>query len=322
MDYTKDVGSNVHPEWRQMKPVVEQLVAAEKPRWRRKNSLHIMGVQDARQMYYQRLDVRQAITDFVTASGSNGLRECAFYNTRVKGIQRYVGENGSKRTVTLDSPAELEQALALGASAFYCSYWRYDGQNPDHPLGRDLVWTIRAERGGLEFAKLATVRVLEALAEAGIEPWVKYCGDLGFDAIIPLEAIPYEAWAADVEALSDIQEGLTNYIESYLRERFSDITIEGDTSPIEIKQGANTCLLSELRVRRGLLLAPMSLSPETGLVSAPVDPKQVASFSILDASPGNVRPFRWAPPSRPTYMLMKLVRAWQPTTAQAKLPIA
>ncbi|MDI6884644.1 MAG: hypothetical protein QMD00_05940 [Hadesarchaea archaeon] len=273
-------------------------------------------------MYYQRLDVRRAIMDFANASGSFGLRESAFYNSRVKSMQRYIGENGSKHPVTLDSPAAVEQALSLGASAFYCSYWRHDGHGPNHPTGRDLVWTIRAERGGLEFAKLTTVRVLEALAEAGIEPWVKYCGDLGFDLIIPLEAIPYEAWSGNLEALSEIQEELTNYIEGYLCEHFSDITIEGTSSPIEIKRGTETCLLSELRVRRGLLLAPMSLNPETGLVSVPVDPKQVGSFSIFDASPGNVWAFEWVQPSRAVYGLMRYARAWQPASAQTKLAIA
>lgn len=273
-------------------------------------------------MYYQRLDVRQAITDFASASGSFGLRECAFYNAPIKSMQRFIGENGSKHPVSLDSPAAMEQALTLGASAFYCSYWRYDGQGPNHPTGRDLVWTIRAERGGLGFAKLVTARVLEALADAGVEPWVKYCGDLGFDLIIPLEAIPYEAWAYDVEALSDIQGGLTSYVEGYLRERFSNLAVEGATSPIEIKQEANTCLLSELRVRRGLLLAPMSLNPETGLVSVPVDPKRVGSFSIFDASPGDVRAFKWPQPSRAAYGLMKHARAWQPAPAQTKLATA
>jgi len=242
-------------------------------------------------VYYNRVDVRRAILDF--ACSGNLLRECAFYNSGAKSVQRYLDHG---RPVVFDSNAAIDRALRRGATAFYCSYWRCaDPSEFDNPLGRDLVWTIRAEDGGLRFAKLVTSATLGALSGSGFqEPWVKYSGGLGFDVIIPLELIPAGAWGGDVYALEDLQRELTGYLADYLAERFE--RVRAGRGSITIERENETCLLSELRARRGLLLAPMSLNPETGLVSVPLAPSGVAEFSVLDASPSNVRPFGWAQP--------------------------
>jgi len=245
--------------------------------------------------YYRRLDVRQTILDFARASGGSGDRECAFYNARIKGLQRHLSEY----PLVLDSAAAFDRALSSGATAFYCSYWRYPSQDYSRPLGHDLVWTVGVS-----------------------EPWVKYSGRLGFDLLIPLEAIPDEAWAGDGDTLTDLQMRLTSYIASYLTERRSCIHIDGASSPLEIKQGTDTCLLSELRVRRGLLLAPMSLNPESGLVSVPIAPDKVAEFSVLDSSPADARAFEWVQPSRVARGLVKYARPWQLAPVQTKLAIA
>lgn len=262
-------------------------------------------------MYYQRLDVKRAITDFASASGINGVRECSFYNHNVRSIQRHL-DGSSQAPIHIDKIAELDRVLAMGASAFYCSYWRYRWGDLATPVGRDLVWTIRAKQGGLKFTQEATVWTIEALEQAGIsEPWVKYSGELGFDLAVPLETIPCEIWAGSIDALHDLHDGLTSYIVSVLRERSSDILVDGGISPIEITRGKETCLLSELRVRRGLLLAPMSLNPHSGLVSVTLDPKRVMNFAILDASPADARGFEWEPPSRVSHELLGHVRPWQ-----------
>lgn len=272
-------------------------------------------------MYYHRLDVRRAITNFAGARGSEGVRECAFYNSRAKSIQRYFRE-GEQQPVALNATAELNRALALGASAFYCSYWRYQGRDFSSPAGRDLVWAVRAKHGGLKFAKTATVWVVEALADAGApEPWVKYSGDLGFDLVLPLETIPCEAWDGGADVLSGLQGGLTDYIASYLREQFQGVTVDGTNSSLGIKRGTETCLLSELRARRGLLLAPMSLCPETGLVSVTLDPKKVSAFSVFDASPSNARLFEWESHPGASFGLMKYFRQWQPAPTQTELTV-
>jgi hypothetical protein len=274
-------------------------------------------------MYYQRADVRQAITSFANASGSGDFREGAFYNSRVRTLQRYFNEGGARRPVILDKPEELDHALTLGASAFYCSNWRYQRQDFSRPIGHDLVWTIRAKRGGLEFARVATIWVLEALADASVsEPWVKYSGSLGFDLVIPLDMIPCEVQAGGADSLAGLQEELTSYIGGYLRERFPNIIVDGVTSPIEIKKGEKTCLLSEFRARRGLLLAPMSLCPETGLVSVPVGPRVIGEFSVFDASPKNARAFEWVRPSKIAHELVRQIRPWQQAPARAKLVVA
>jgi len=261
-------------------------------------------------MYYERHDVRQAIMDYANANGSTGGRECAFYNARAKSIQRYIEDGGSQVPISLTTPAGLNKALNSGASAFYCSYWRQQWDDPAHPMGRDLVWTTRARQGGLKFAKEVTAWTTRALEEAGIsKPWVKYSGELGFDLVIPLEAIPCESLNGGIESLRDLQEGLTSYIVSYIRDWFPDVLVDGASSSIEIKREKETCLLSELRARRGLLLAPMSLSPQTGLVSVTVDPRQVERFSVYDASPEDARGVDWKPPAD---VANNLIRSVQP----------
>jgi hypothetical protein len=257
-------------------------------------------------MYYQRIDVREAVLDFANPGGGNGVRECAIYNPEFRSIQRYIGENGSRRPISLD-PRGFERALGAGASAFYCSYWRYDRVDFSHPFGRDLVWTIRAKHGGLQMAKLITRLVVDALEEAGIEPRVKYSGDLGFDVIIPLESIPHEAWMGDLGTLDEIHRRLTTHIVGYTREHFPEAELEVLRTSVTVKIGRDVCLLSELRVRRGLLLAPMSLNPQTKLVSVPVDPARLESFSVLDAAPENVRGHRWAPPTV-TYSFLRFTQ--------------
>lgn len=251
--------------------------------------------------YYRRWDVKRAILDFARAGEGNAVRECAFFNRRTGSIQRYTnfGGSGRWRPLIFDSEESIEIALRAGASAFYCSYWRYpelDGQ--PRPVGRDLVWALRAESGGLRFAKLVAEAVLEALAECGLsEPWVKYSGDLGFDIIIPLEALGWDAWTGGLEILDDVHGALTKHIASYLVEGRSGFLIEGTSPHIRIKRGSYTCLLSELRARRGLLLAPMSLNPKSGLVSLPIAPEHLESFSVLDASPAGASARRWALPN-------------------------
>jgi len=274
------------------------------------------------QMYYQRQDVRRAITDFANASGSNGVRECGFYNSKIKGVQRYLDDGDSQTPICLDRPSDMDRALTRGATAFYCSYWRYYLDDLVNPLGRDLVWTTRATNGGLKFAKEATSWVVGALEEAGVpEPWVKYSGGLGFDLAIPLETIPCEARASGVDVFQGLQEGLTSYIVSYLRERGIDVLVNGVSSPIELKRGKDTCLLSELRVKRGLLLAPMSLNPETGLVSVPVDPRKIESFTVLKASPEDARGTTWLPPVQESSELARQLRPWLPTSMSVSLPV-
>ena len=243
--------------------------------------------------YYSRFDTRRTILDFARAGGPEAVREGAFYNKRGETIQRHLDDG---EIVVLDSNAAINRALCAEASAFYCSYWRYaQPRELRHPLGRDLIWTIRAKSGGLKFAKAATAAVIEVMSDAGFyEPWVKYSGELGFDLVVPLESIPGDDWAGDFKALDEIQGEITSYIAGTLVERPNfQVVFEG--SRVTIREGLNTCLLSELRAGRGLFLVPMSLNPRSGLVSLPVVPDEVESFSVFDASPADAFPYEWTP---------------------------
>jgi hypothetical protein len=255
-------------------------------------------------MYYQRLDARAAILDYAKSSASNGVRECAIYNKKARTMQRYSSEDGYRQPVTLDV-SEFNHASSAETSAFYCSYWHYDSTDFANPIGRDLVWTVRAKDGGLFMAKFITKLVLEALDEAGVIPWVKYSGDLGFDIIIPLQSIPNEIWMSNTQSLDNLQHELTSNMASHIHEKFPEAEVDTLQTSATIKIGSDVCRLSELRVKRGLLLAPMSLNPQTGLVSLPISRERIDSFKIFDATKELARPTSWTAPVAPTYGLLK-----------------
>jgi len=269
-------------------------------------------------MYYNRIDVKRTILSFANPSGSNEFRECAIFNKHIKSLQRYVNNCDEKYPIILNTPSAITHAVSQGASAFYCSYWRYDGLDFDKPIGRDLVWTLRTKHGGLGFVKHIAALVVKAFEDIGIVPWVKYSGDLGFDLVIPLDTIPHELWMGQLDVLDDLQKELTDSIVSQMYKYSHNIEIKNKGASIEIIQEGKTCLLSELRARRGLLLAPMSLNPETGLVSVPVDPKRINSFSILDASPSNVKSFDWEFGSAPMSAQIGYPHSWRIRPLEAK----
>jgi hypothetical protein len=150
---------------------------------------------------------------------------------------------------------------------------------------------------------------MEALQSLGIAPWLKYDGDRGFDLIVPLEAIPYEAWLGDLLLLNEIHHQLTEFIASYLDEHFFKLEEKCPRSSFRVEGDAGACLLSELRVRRGLLLAPMSLNPKTDLISVPISLEQLDDFTILDATKERAHPAEWRFPQAPVYSLVRFAPA-------------
>jgi hypothetical protein len=270
-------------------------------------------------LYYQRSDVKAAILSFAKTSIGGAIRECAVYNSKFKGVQRYFGENGSRQPISLDA-SKFDYILRKGGSAFYCSYWYYDSTDFTNPIGRDLVWIVRAKHGGLRVAKFITRLLLDALREVGVEPWVKYSGDLGFDVIVPLETIPYGAWMGNLETLNEIHLELTEHIVDYMYEHFPEAEIKSLQTSTTIKMGEDICLLSELRVRRGLLLAPMSLNPKTDFASVPINPSRLESFSVMEATPENVKNRDWSP-ATVTHDFLRFVRFHRSITKVEATPI-
>ena len=250
--------------------------------------------------YYRRQDVRRAILEFVRAGNGFPVREGAFYNARAGTLQRYLSRDDSqhRQPVVFGSSASLDEALREGATAFYSSYCRYS--NPEKlsgPIGRDIVWTLRAESGGLSFAEEVTTIVLQVIEDEGFpEPWVKYSGALGFDLILPLETLTGAGLPTDAGGLNEFQRELTTRMADDVIARVG-FTVNSNGSRVTIRSGSNTCLLSELGWSRGLLLAPMSLHPGSGLVSVPIPPEKVGSFSVMDASPESAHPVEWRVPS-------------------------
>ncbi len=265
-------------------------------------------------MYYQRLDVREAILGFTNNVVGNAVRECAVYNRKTKSVQRY--QSDSRQPINLNS--SFDQIAGMDASAFYCSYWYYVGDF-DNPVGLDLVWTVRVKQGGMVMAKFTTKLVVDALGEVGVRPWVKFSGSLGFDIVIPLQTVPYEVWMGDLGALDSLHRELTTHIVGSMSDCLPEAEIKPSGSCTVIRIGTDICLLSELRVRRGLLLAPMSLNPETGLVSVPVDLERIDSFKVFDAAPEFAKPDNWQIPYEAALGLLKYATQWQQAASDAAL---
>lgn len=244
--------------------------------------------------YYRQKRIRKAIIDFVYSGSSDPLRECAFFNEDIRDIQRH--ESGGDSVFVLDSEETIADLLKRGSSAFYASYWRYsDPYQASGVRGRDLVWSIKAEEGGLSAAKELTSLFLEALEDEGFpQPLLKYSGKLGFDILIPVEHIQAGS-SADLEFFSRIHRDLTTSATDYIEEE-SSFDPQDEGSKIKFKGRLGTCLLTELRWRRGLILAPMSLHPSSGLASVPLLPREVSEFSVVDATPENVRVREWSTP--------------------------
>ncbi len=243
--------------------------------------------------YYHQTGVRKAIIDFVYSGSPEPLREGAFYSEEIDGIQRHSPDKDEGSVFVIDSERKFIRALRAGAKAFYASYWRYsDPSKPTGVRGRDLAWSLRAAEGGLSAAKRAAEIFLEALEAEGFpHPLVKYSGKLGFDILIPLEDVQSGS-PDDLSFLSGVQENLTDSASSYI-ESSSSFQVEDDNSQIKLKGRSGTCLLTELRWRRGLLLAPMSLHPSSGLVSVPLSPREIPEFSVIEATPEKAHPREW-----------------------------
>lgn len=244
--------------------------------------------------YYRQKRVRKAIIDFVYSGAQDPLRECAFFNSDIRDIQRHVYEEDS--VLVLDSEEVVSRLLKRGSSAFYTSYWRYsDPFQASGVIGRDLAWSIRAKQGGLSASKKMADLFVEALSEEGFsEPLVKYSGELGFDILIPMENLQAGS-SLDLEFLTEVHRDLTISASDYI-ERESSFDSDEDGSKIKFKGRLGTCLLTELRWRRGLILAPMSLHPNSGLVSVPLHPREIPEFSVVDATPENVQVREWSIP--------------------------
>ncbi len=243
--------------------------------------------------YYSQTRVRHAILNFVYSGSPEPSREGAFYNEKVGEIQRHHPDDRNDSVLVIDSEETITQTLRIGAKAFYASYWRYSNPSKSSGIrGRDLTWKIEAKEGGITVAKKITNLFLEALEKKGFpQPLVKYSGELGFDILIPLEDIQTGS-PEDLGFLSNVQDELTEYASEYIQSETS-FKLQDNRSQIRFLGEMGTCLLTERRWRRGLLLAPMSLHPSSGLVSVPLLPSEIMEFSVIEATPEKVHPREW-----------------------------
>lgn len=243
--------------------------------------------------YYTQTRVRNSILNFIYSGSPEPNREGAFYNENIGEIQRSYPNEENDSILVIDSEETITQILRAGAKAFYASYWRYSNPSETSGIkGRDLVWTIEAKDGGIKVAKKITNLFLEALENEGFpQPLVKYSGELGFDILIPLEDVQTGS-SEDLDFLSKVHTELTEYASEHIQSN-SSFKLQDKESQIRFLGEIGTCLLTERRWRRGLILAPMSLHPSSGLASVPVLPSEVSEFSVIEATPEKVHPRDW-----------------------------
>ncbi len=244
--------------------------------------------------YYKREEIRKTIIEF-TYSGSLGpQRECAFFNEDIGQIQRRFPSQSENSALVIDSQRTFHKTLRSGGIAFYSSYWRYyKPSKAEGKKGRDLAWSLKSEKGGISLAKKSAFIFAKFLEKKGFpNPLIKYSGKQGFDFLIPLEKLNPES-QDNLGALSNIQKKLTKEALNHFKKRGFSNT-EGRNFQFILEGGNGTCLLTELKWNRGLMLSPMSLHPDTKLVSLPLTPPKIPKFSVIDASPDKVRPRKWS----------------------------
>lgn len=243
--------------------------------------------------FYNQTKVKNSILDFFYSGSRDPIREGAFYDKNKEEIRRQHPDEGKDSVLVIDSEETMAEVLNSGARSFYGSYWRYsEPSETSGVIGRDLLWTIEAKEGGLKVAKEMTNLFLEALESEGFpQPLVKYSGEVGFDILLPLEDLQITS-EDHLSFLSDLHNELTEYSSGYIEEK-TQFDRQKKKSGIRFLGNMGTCFLTERRWRRGLLLAPMSLHPSSGLVSVPVRPSEVPEFSVIDATPKKVRPREW-----------------------------
>ncbi len=171
--------------------------------------------------------------------------------------------------------------------------------------GFDLILDIDCP--DLEYSKITTYLLTEALKFHDIKNLsVKYSGNKGFHIAIPFKALPLSANNIQTRLLfPEAPRTIAEYLQDMIKEHLTAKILEKE-SPKEISKKINkklgelikedkfnpfsivsidTVLISS----RHMFRAPYSFHEKTGLISIPLDPKNVIRFNALEAEPEKVK---------------------------------
>ena len=250
--------------------------------------------------YYSRRDVQKALCD------SSKDKEA---------VARY-GDGFGKRPDILQMPGDILDLAKRGATSFHISEERWKDPLALQPgltkkqldelrLGWDLIIDIDSKYW--EFSKYTTYLVYEALKFYNLKHIsVKFSGGKGWHLGVPYEAFPEEVQGYKTKNLfpdgirivaSFIIEKIKPELNKYLMSKESIIRELATNSPEEyhkiIKEGIvdikpflelDTVLISS----RHLFRAPYSLHEKSGLVSIPINPKDILTFEKSSAAPDKI----------------------------------
>lgn len=250
--------------------------------------------------WYSRRDVQERIL------------ECA----REREVAPRYNEGFGRRPDVLHYPADVLEMARKGATSFHISEERWEdpltlkpGMNKrdldENRKGFDLILDI--DTPYWDYATWTGYFLIEALKFHDVKNIsLKFSGGKGWHIAVPFESFPDEVNGRKTKDLfPEAPRVITAYLENMIKKMLSDkilekeniqdickktgkkreeITKNGTFDPFTLVD-IDTVLISN----RHLFRSPYSLHEKTGLVSLPIDPKNILTFDKRDADPEKAR---------------------------------
>ncbi|HLC22678.1 MAG TPA: DNA primase small subunit domain-containing protein, partial [Candidatus Nanoarchaeia archaeon] len=225
-------------------------------------------------------------------------------------------EGFGRRPDVLQFPGDVLELARKGATSFHISEERWEdplklkpGMNKrdldENRRGWDLCLDI--DTPYWDYAKWTAYFLIEALKFHDVKNIsVKFSGGKGWHIVIPFESFPDEVNGRKTKDLfPEAPRVITAYLQNMIHEMLTqkilekenvqnicqrtgkkreEIMMDGKFDPFTLVD-IDTVLISS----RHLFRSPYSLHEKTGLVSVPIDIKDVLTFDKRDAEPENVR---------------------------------
>jgi len=210
-------------------------------------------------------------------------------------------DNFSKRPDTLQFENDIIEFVKKGATSFHISeeYWSNPlllksgmSQTELNNLrkGWDLILDID---GPLEFSKITADLIIEALKFHDVENFtIKFSGNKGFHIAISSNAFPDQI---DNKKIKDLFPEGPRIITSYLKEMIKDTLTERIMEKIpkeNIKKNFDPFSIVDIDTilisNRHLFRAPYSYHEKSGLISIPINKKNILNFNKEQALPENI----------------------------------
>jgi DNA primase catalytic subunit len=220
------------------------------------------------------------------------------------------GGHFGKRPDIIQFPKEVEAMARRGATSFHISQERWFdpmqlSQNStkrdldDLRKGWDLIIDIDCPH--FDYSTLAAETIIEALNVEGTESQIKFSGNRGWHIAIPFEAFPDKIGKNETKNMySEASEAILMYLRNIINKQLW-VKIkekEGDLRKVVERIGKKPTsedistyigLDLALGAPRHLIRAPYSLHEKTGLVSLPINPKDISKFEKDWAKPENIK---------------------------------